>query len=296
MNAVTADVDKREGSVIFDTLSPCAVISASLISELKTALAETDIQTATESWLDLIASQFGVYRRSAIAAQKVGLATPADAGISLDQRFETKAGLDFYWKVTEILGDGYYVLTCETAGADGGADYGELTAVPAVSGLESFVFTSTVVEGSDAESDTALRLRYWQELKSDAYGGNFSDYKDWIFHRFAQDASGATLDGMMIFPASRYLGGGTVLIRPTMESSESYLPADQNVCDRLKAFLDPQNAQGLGAGIVPVGHRVTVQAPDLDTWDLVVKVRLHQGETDISDDVRAETEADPPYR
>lgn len=294
LSTVRSDVDKREGSIIYDSVAPLSFMVAAVLQMLKTALANTDLQTATGDWLDLLGSDKGVYRKQAIPSRRIASVSPIDTQLSVGARFETKAGLGLFWAITSATeNQGEYIVECETAGSNGGADYGELTPVVPIAGLDSFVFTSTMVYGSDAESDIDFRLRIWQSLKSDSYGGNFADYKDWVFNTFAESDYGSEIDGMLFYPA--FDGGGTVKIFPTAAEYDSdgnairYLPASSGVCDALKAYLDPINASGLGAGIVPVGHRVTIEAPETTVLTISVSVELKSGQTEITDELKRAT-------
>jgi uncharacterized phage protein gp47/JayE len=293
LSEVSANVDKREGSVIYDTLSPLAVLSANLISLLKIALTQTDIQGATGSWLDLVASQYFVYRRDAVASQRVIQVSPSSIELDIETALKTNDGLQLIWTVTEVLTDGRYVVTCTTAGSDGGKDYGELTPVNAIDGISSIVFIETLNEGIDEESDSDLRIRIWQTQRSSGYGGNFDDYKQWCFVDFAKNENGAAIDGMFFFPSTRYLGEGFVKILVTSQKDgEGYLPASYEVSSRLKAFLDPVGQDGLGAGVVPVGHRVHVETMGEDRFNLTAYVVLKGSSTTITEKQRAGAEQD----
>lgn len=293
LKTVRSDVDKREGSVIYDAVAPLSFMVAAVLQMLKTTLANTDLQTATGDWLDLLGADKGVYRKEAIPSRRIAVASPLDAPLSVGMRFETKAGLGLFWVIkstTETQGE--YVIECETPDSAGGADYGELSPVSTINGLDSFTFQSTLVYGADVESDMDYRLRIWASLKSDSYGGNFSDYKNWVFNTFAESENGADIDGMMFYPSYSYHGGGTVKVFPTVTEYDSggnslkYLPASNYVCEALKSYLDPINTSGLGAGVVPVGHRVTVAAPTSNVLSITAYVELKAGQTEISDETK----------
>lgn len=293
LKTVRSDVDKREGSVIYDAVAPLSFMVAAVLQMLKTTLANTDLQTATGDWLDLLGADKGVYRKDAIASRRTALASPLDAQLTVGTRFETKAGLGLFWAIKSATeNQGEYIIECETAGSEGGSDYGELTPVSPVNGLNSFTFYDTLVYGSDEESDMDFRLRIWETLNSDAYGGNFADYKNWVFNTFAKSENGATIDGMLFYPSSGYHGGGTVKIFPTVteydlyEDGLKYIPASSAICNYLKAYLDPINTSGLGAGIVPVGHRVTIESPQSTELEVVANVELKDGQSEISDEVK----------
>ena len=108
LNKVTANVDKREGAVIYDTLSPLSIVAAEIISMMQTALSNTDLQTASGEWLDLIGQQppCGVYRKQATFAQKYAIATPIDASVPNGTRFQSNAGLGLFWAISSSLAMG----------------------------------------------------------------------------------------------------------------------------------------------------------------------------------------------
>lgn len=288
LNQVTANVDKREGAVIYDTLSPLAIIAAQIIQMMKTALENTDIQTAKGEWLDLVASQppIGIYRNEATKARKLAIAEPINVQIATNTRFISNDGLGLIWRVIDVpqditLNQGQYILECETAGAEPGGDYGELTPVEPNANLESIRFadTSPINAGMDAESDLDFRIRIWEHLKTNRYGGNFEDYMEWCLEEFPKSENGATIDGMLFFPSSRYTGGGNIMICPTAKSmtGKDYMPASNIICQALKSYLDPETGTTMGKGVSPIGHKVKVVQPTGDWLTIRIGVVLKPG-------------------
>lgn len=291
LNAARGDVDKREGSIMYDALAPLAFLAARLMEALKGIAENADIQTAQGDNLDWAASQFGIYRAEATAAIREAQATPGSIEITQGATFRTDAGLRLVWECTEVLGDGKVVLQCQTAGQAGGADYGTLTPEDAIAGLESLDFTDTRSAGTDAETDADFRIRFWKELQREAYGGNFADYQKWIFTQFAQEPNGALIRGAAIFPA--WNGGGTIKIVPYIETEDSALEAPTaETLAALKAYLDPEPAEGKGAGVAPIGHAVTIEAPTFEPWEIEAVIRLRRGEEEIADADREAATAD----
>ncbi|MBQ8036905.1 MAG: baseplate J/gp47 family protein [Proteobacteria bacterium] len=291
LNAARDDVDKREGAIMYDALAPLAFLAARLMEVLKGIAENADIQTAQGENLDWAASQFGIYRAEATAAIREAQATPDSIEITQGATFRTDAGLRLVWICTENLGGGKIVLQCQTAGQEGGADYGTLTPEDAIAGLESLDFTDTRSAGTDAETDTDFRIRFWKELQREAYGGNFADYQKWIFTQFAQEPNGALIRGAAIFPA--WSGGGTIKIVPYIETEDSALEAPTaETLEALKAYLDPEPAEGKGAGVAPIGHAVTIEAPTFEPWEIEAVIRLRRGEEEIADADRDAATAD----
>jgi uncharacterized phage protein gp47/JayE len=291
LNAARDDVDKREGAIMYDALAPLAFLAAKLIEVMKGVAEGADIQTAQGDELDWAASQFGVYRIEATAAVREAQADPQDAEIAVGTAFKTEAGLGLEWECTEILDNGKIVVQCRTPGRDGGADYGQLAPIEGIDGLRSLTFTDTRSPGTDAETDADLRIRFWRELQRESYGGNFADYKKWVFTKFLEEANGAAIRGMGFFPA--WQGGGTVKIVPYVQTDAHALdtPTPETL-DALKDFLDPEPVTGMGAGLAPVGHSVTIEAPEFLDWAIVATVRTRAGVEEISDEDRLAAEAD----
>lgn len=86
---------------------------------------------------------------------------------------------------------------------------------------------------------------------------------------------------MSIFPA--WDGGGTIKIDPYIEAEgEALAMPNAATIEALKDFLDPEPAEGKGAGVAPIGHSVTVEEPVFDVWTIAAQVRLKPGQTEIS--------------
>lgn len=299
LNAARNDVDKREGSILYDALAPLAFLAGKLIEVLKGIAENSDIQTAQGEYLDWAASQFGIYREEATAAVREAHATPTSIVFKLGDTFKTDDGMGLVWECTEVLDNGVIVLQCKTAGSGGGADYGELTPQTSKDGLQSLVFVVTRSAGHNAESDAEFRLRFWKELQRESYGGNFADYQKWLFTKFAQEQNGAALKAVSFFPV--WNGGGTIKIIPFIETDQDALAApSESTLAALKMYLDPEDDEGKGAGVAPIGHAITIEAPIFEEWEISAAVRLKKGQTEMSetdakaaaDDVKATIEAE----
>lgn len=290
LNAARNDVDKREGAIMYDALAPLAFLAGKLVEVFKGIAEDADIQTAQGDALDWAASQFGIYRNEAVAAIREAQAVPEEIIFEVGETFKTEAGLGLIWKCTEVLSEGKVVLQCQAPGAEGGADYGELTPTENKDGLQSLVFSGTRNAGTDAETDEAFRIRFWRELQRESYGGNFADYQNWIFTQFAQQPNGATIKGMAFFPA--WQGGGTVKIIPYTETEQSALDTPSaEVMETLKAYLDPEPHEGKGEGVAPIGHAVTIEAPTFEAWNIQAVVRTRAGE-EITEEAAAAAAAE----
>lgn len=281
LNQVADDVDKREGSVVFDMTAPAAVNIAKCFDVLYQVAMQSRIQTATGEYLDQCASQNKIYRNRATPAKWRIHVEPLDAELTVraegvqGTRFISTNGLNYTYEVITKETDGDYIVECLTAGADGGRDFGELEETPIVHELDSVAFVKCLDGGQDEETDAAFRMRWWSIANNKGYGGNFYDYQTWILTDYAQDG-GYQFDGFFIFPA--WNGGGTVKIVPTIKTDEgAYMPTDAAAAAALKAWLDPEPVTGQGAGMAPVGHKVTVDTAQTIIIDVNISVTMIAG-------------------
>ena len=73
-----------------------------------------------------------------------------------------------------------YEMTCQTAGTIGNSYSGQILPVTSISGLTSASIGTIILEGTDTESDAALRVRYKATFETAPYGGNISEYRQAI--------------------------------------------------------------------------------------------------------------------
>ena len=146
LTRVPDSLDKREGSVIYDALAPCAAALKNVYTAMEDILLESYIGTATGEYLDRLASEFGIVRISASAAVVKG---EFNTDVAVGKRFN---GDENNYIVTESLGNHAYKLVCETAGSAGNAYTGIITPIEYISGLQSAEITEILVYGEDEES------------------------------------------------------------------------------------------------------------------------------------------------
>lgn len=277
---VPDELDKRQGSVIFDALAPfCQVLAASFM-ELRNYYTQTYALTATGEDLDSRVAEQGVVRYPATYAVKLGYFTDNEGtpiNIPIGTRFSTVSDTaPINYIVTERYYDeglpvpGYYELTCEEAGTAGNEYSGNLINITFIQGLAVATMTTLLQPARDTEDDESLRERYFDALNQKAFGGNIADYRQKVMNL----KSGA-VGAVQIYPT--WNGGGTVKL--------SILDAEYNVCSeefikRVQEEMDPENADGLtgnGLGIAPIGHCVTVVTPIEQEIDVSCTLTLKTG-------------------
>ena len=243
---VTSSVDKREGSIVYDAIAPAAAELAILYIELAYLMDRAFPDTETGDDLTKKCQERSVFRTSATYAVRKGYFEKAN-GSGCDMEIGTRfSGGDINFVVTGRIASGQYSLTAETGGPLGNGDIGTLFPIDDVPELAAARRADILVPGEDEESDDALRARYFESLKSQAFGGNIADYKNKV----------ELLPGVgavKVFPV--WNGGGTVKI--VLVDSEWAVPSPELV-EQVQEAIDPVGTQGEGVGLAPIGHVVTV--------------------------------------
>lgn len=246
--------DKRPSSMIYNALAPAALELAELYAQVSSIYMDTFADTAHGKWLELRTIEQGIIRRDAVAAVRKGIFTKsngAPAVLASGYRFKTIDGdSSVIYKVGKELKAGQYELTCETAGEIGNGYIGDLLPVTNISGLGTAILTDIIVPGEEIESDESLLARYMDRINEKGFGGNVADYKRWMQE---QEGVGPT----KVYPV--WAGGGTVKL--VFLDSNYQLPAPELIW-RVQTAIDPEQNQGEGVGLAPIGHVVTVRAPD----------------------------------
>ena len=267
LSRIPDTIDKREGSIIRDAISPACYELAIWYAKLAELLDNSFIKTAYGEWLDAKVVEGGLTRRQATYAIKRGtfldsLGNPVD--VPIGTRFST-IGMDtiLNYSIVSAYTDsesdevvaGDYNLQCETAGTVGNSYVGQLQPIEFVARLANATISTLITPGTDTESDDSLRERFLSQVGKNAFGGNVTQYKQWIMEYTGVGA-------VQIYPI--WAGGGTVKV--------SILDVDYNkcsdeFCDQLKQYLDPENhdnpdTEQHGLGIAPIGHKVTVSTPN----------------------------------
>lgn len=252
LERVPNDRDKREGSIIYDSIAPDAAEFAIWYIMLDAILNETFADTATREYLIKRVSERGIVPKTATKAILKGVFTPSTVNLKMNARFSCD---NLNYKVIEKIADGEYLLECETVGTIGNENFGKLIPIEYVAGLETANLTELMIPAIDDEDTEVLRQRYFDSFDKNAYGGNISDY---IEKTNALNGVGCT----KVTPV--WQGGGTVLL--TILDAEFNKASDVLIED-VQTAIDP-NGDAMGLGIAPIGHIVTVKTADAVTIDV----------------------------
>lgn len=278
LSKVPDNVDKREGSIIRDALSPCCYEAAKHILYLADIIEQTYIETANGLWLDGRVIEGGVTRDPATYAKKLGVfKTQLDepCQISIGQSFSTVGDTILNYTTVQVYvnedGDvvpGSYIMQCNTVGSVGNSYIGRIVPNDYIEKLASAEITTLLYPGEEEESDDSLRERFLANLMKTAFGGNIAQYRQW-----AKEIPG--IGGVQVYPV--WAGGGTVKLSII---DTDYNSCSSEFCQTILEKFDPENSggeTGLGLGIAPIGHKVTVSTPLPRTINVSGKITLLPG-------------------
>jgi uncharacterized phage protein gp47/JayE len=304
LSRVSDSLDKREGSVIFDTHSPTAIELQILYIELDALINNGYGDTAAREFLILLCKDRGITPKAASNAVLQGVFTPADIGAAnlIGQRFNIDENA------------GTYRVQCETAGETGNQHMGSMIPMEYIQGLETATLTEVLIPGEDEEDTEVLRGRYFDSFGEFAFGGNRADYlskihsiqgvggvklervwngnirpadmipseavQEWFGQQTAlPDEVAAWLT--VVYTAAlqkKLVTGGTILV--TITNASDYGEASTapgGLVDMVQETLDPEENAGEGYGIAPIGHVVTVHSASPVTVQVTTNISFNTG-------------------
>ncbi|WP_027717307.1 baseplate J/gp47 family protein [Desulfovirgula thermocuniculi] len=257
LSKIPDDIDKSEGSFIWDALAPVAAELAQAAIWAQEVLRRGFAQTTFGQYLDLRAAEHGLTRKPAVKAtgQVVFTGTPGTiipAGTQVSTVGSEAAPAIFFVTTQEVTigSDGTATANIEAveAGSKGNVAAGaiKLLAQP-VSGVMGVNNPNPTTGGTEEESDAALLQRLLERMQRPPDTGNKNDYIRW-----AKEVPGVG-DAICI---PLWNGPGTVKV-VIVDSNGA--PANQELIEAVQNYIAP--APGMGEGRAPIGASVTVVAP-----------------------------------
>lgn len=249
MNDMLAEVpsryDKRESSMIYNALAPCAMALSKFYTAIENIENETYPDTASVENLERWAMFSGVQRHQATYAVVTG---EANIYPNIGDRFYLG---NYNYVVTALSETPYqFTLRCEQAGT-GGNQSGDITPVGYVDGLTKASIISIDVPARDIEDRDSLYARYQDSFNQKAFGGNFADYREFVL---GIDGVG----GVKIFRGENPGEVDVVIV------DAYYGVPSQTLIDMVQMELQPPSEGGVptvdtsGIGHAPIWHIVTV--------------------------------------
>lgn len=262
LDAVPDNIDKREGSIIYDALAPAALVMGQQSLDMANVIKETYIKTASGEFLDYRAIEHGTSRYPATQTEAKAKVLndkkePLN-NVQIGDKFASIGNSPIFYAVTKVNDDLTVELTAEVKGSSANSYIGQILPVTPNDLLSWAEITEITAPARDVESDDHLRARLLSSQSWIAYGGNVADYLDMTSKI---DEVGAA----QIYPT--WNGGGTVKV---VILNNDLMPASASLVQKVKNTLDPEDKQAEGYGLAPIDHAVTVTAPE----ELIVNVDI----------------------
>lgn len=265
LDNVPNDIDKREGSIIYDAVAPAAMVNAQQSLSLANIIRETYIKTAQGEFLDYRAVEHGTSRYAATNTEVKAKFNDDDGNpinVEVGDRFASITESPIFYTVIKANDDGTAEMQAEEAGTSANSYIGQVLPVTPNDNLAWAEITEIIAPARDAETDDHLRERI---LKNDAwlaYGGNIADYLDMI-HKISE------VGAAQIYPV--WAGSGTVKL---VIVNNDLMPASPDLVKKVKNIIDPEDNGAQGVGLAPIDHRVTVVAPEVLKVDVSIQLQL----------------------
>lgn len=261
---VSADVDKREGSLVMNAIAPVSAEHANIYILLDSIIQNGYADTAIREYLVKRCAERGIFPYEATHAVLKGR---FNMEIPLDSRFNLNSlnyrAVSF---IERLDGSYYYQMECETLGTEGNRYFGALSAIEYLDKDLEGELVALLIPAEDEEDTEDLRNRYYNSLKSSAFGGNRKDYVE-------KTDSIAGVGGTVVVPV--WNGGGTVKL--IIIDSEFTVASDALIAEVQNA-VDPAQ-DGSGTGFAPIGHTVTVETAKVVPITISTSIFFNEGYT-----------------
>ncbi|MGB9813539.1 MAG: baseplate J/gp47 family protein [Thermovenabulum sp.] len=243
LSKVPSDIDKSEGSFIYDALAPVALELAQAYVELDRILQIVFAQTSYGEWLDKRAAEFSIYRRAGTKAIGQVKFTGNDGTvIPVGTLVQTESGLQFQTKAEVTIQGGVAVADIEAVetGSQYNVPANTITEMPVqIVGVISVTNEAPTTGGTDEENDASLLNRLLIKVQTPATSGNANHYKLW-----ALEVAG--VGNAKVFPL--WNGPGTVKV-VIIDSNKQ--PASTDIVNAVATHIEENR---------PIGAQVTVQS------------------------------------
>ena len=275
---VRDDVDKREGSIIWDSGAPCCIEIAKAYLYLQVMIANAFAATAHGTFLEMRCAEQGIEKDPATYAKRLGVFKDGAGNpysVSMGTEFSTVGEtnlvnftvIDVYTQNGETI-PGSYILQCTEAGVIGNQYFGEIVPVLNLNGLAEATLSNILVPGENEQDEEEIREEYFETVNQKPFGGNITDYR-----QFVEKLEG--VGSCQIYPT--WKGGGTVKISFLDSSFNS---PSSTLIDFVQKSVDPHwndEYAGKGLGKASIGHVVTVVGASNFLIDINTEIELLAG-------------------
>ena len=218
MLAIIPDsIDKTEGGFVYDFTMPAAIEKADAMIRINEAIKLFFPEWSRDEWLDKLAREVGLTRRSAATAETT-LTVEGEEGTVIPSGFTFATSTTLissnveFTTIQEItIPEGGTIsvpVVCSVSGAEGNVPANTIVMMPSpLYGINSVTNENAAVGGVDEEDDDSLRERvmYADRSTDTSFVGCDADYKRW-----AQEVDG--VGDAIVVPEWAGAGTGTVKI------------------------------------------------------------------------------------
>ena len=275
LDTISDDFDKRETSIIYQAV-------AMVVPELM--LLQSDIELMEEEAFPDSCNYNSLVRFSGLRnihprqATRGVVIAEFSKDIEIGARFNCE---ERNYEVLEKINTNKYKLIAEETGHI--ESIGDLTPINDMPDLRTAKITSVYLDGREEESLESLRKRYMESLDYQAFGGNRADYIEKVT---SVDGVGACKVFRRSKATSSEVGKITIVIVDT-----TYKNASSELIKNVASVLTPTE-DGEGAGLAPIGHKITVVGAEKQTVNVKTRITV---ERDIDDITRDLTKAVEEY-
>lgn len=253
----------KPGSYTYDIEKAHAIEFENAYDRMDRLERQSHASTATGKYLEKCVSDFGIKRKSSVAS--AGYVTIiGDAGATVKAGEKVAAG-NVIFNITDtvtITGESCTVpVICDVAGSQGNVKAGYINRFPVtLPGLKSVSNAHSITGGSDEETDTELRARYYEFISHPITSGNKWQYIMWA----------KSVDGVGDAKCQPlWNGNGTVKVI-IVDSKKQIAPPE--LIDNVKKYIEEQQ---------PIGATLTVVTAEEKSINISCKLDCEPDSIDI---------------
>lgn len=268
LSRIPKDIDKREGSIIYNALAPAALKLAEAYMIMDNNIDLVFLDTAAGEYLDRRCEEHGISRRNATTSTRKGTFKNSESeliDIPIGSRFRLE---DTTYIAIEKITIGAYQLKCEQAGIIGNTYNGILLPLDNIPNLALATLEDILIYGEDIETDDELKLRTKITITNTESDGNINQYLKW-----ASEFEG--VGRAKVFS----MANGSNTVKVSITDSKNQV-ATSELIKKFQNYLDP-NSTGLGNGKAPIGAKVIVVTGNKVTINVAGTVKLNPGYSQV---------------
>lgn len=295
LERLPSDLDKSEGSFIWDAQAPTALMLAEaalwaqeLFRRGFASTVASDTPDFRSIELDRRVQEQGMVRREAASAAgeiiftgTAGTVVPAGVVVATAaDAISGEASIEYSTKIPVTLdeqGSATVPASAVIAGKNGNVPEGTIVVLSTpVAGIKAVVNRKPMTGGADIESDVSLLERFYAKVRNQGTSGNKSQYMQWAGEIPGVGAS-------RVLPL--WKGPGTVAVYLLDNDKRA---AGASIVSKVQDYIDPTQ-DGQGEGMAPAGPVVTVMPAEEVPIHIEVTPTLASGAS--AADVKAQIQA-----